>query len=237
MQIFLFVVIGFIAWFGGRPLLSTIQTKMDDIQKSSVIREHREKQLRRLPELEAQHHLIDENNEQLSIILTKDRLVEFIETLERLATSEGVIIEIESRDNAFLESKVTATDKKENTQNRQLVQSVDKENATNETTKRGPVTKEVGIIADLPLKKFLKLTITATGKYGDVVRYLQHVENLPYALDIISLNIKEHPTDGDLVASESGALNPFGEEVLLQLQESRVSTLDVVFDTIVYMKE
>ena len=237
MQIAFFVVIGLIAWFGGRPLVSTIQTKMDDIQKSSVLREYREKQLKRLPELEAQHRLIDENNEQLSIILTKDRLVEFIETLERLAVKESVIIEIESRDNAFLESKVTATDKKDASQKQTPVQSADKENAANETTKRGPVAKEVGIIADLPLKKFLKLTITATGKYADVVRYLHRVEHLPYALDIISLNIKEHPADGDLVASESGALNPFGEKVLPQLQAPEVGMLDVVFDAVVYMKE
>ncbi|MGB4943118.1 MAG: hypothetical protein WBO92_03320, partial [Candidatus Moraniibacteriota bacterium] len=115
IQLVLFGTIGLVGWFGIRLLLSTIQTKMDDIQKHAVTREHREKQLERLPELEAQHALIAEHVGSLGIILTKDRLVEFIERLEHLAGEEGVAIEIESRDNAFLESKITATEKKTGT--------------------------------------------------------------------------------------------------------------------------
>jgi hypothetical protein len=240
MQVSFFTMIGLTAWFGVSPLLSTIQTKMDDIQKLSVTREHRVKQLEQLPELEAQYALINEHDEQLAIILTKDHLVEFIETLERLAIDEGVIIEIESRDNAFLESKITATEKKETAQKSQPVQSADKENAASDTTvKRPPAAKDKGILAELPLKKFLKLTVTVTGEYGGIVRYLQRIETLPYALDVIGMNMKERLVEGssDLIAPESGALNPFGEARVVPVPVAKIRQLDAVFETVVYMKD
>ncbi len=240
IQISFFTAIGLVAWFGVRPLLLTIQTKMDDIQKLSVTREHRVKQLERLPELEAQHTLINEHDEQLDIILTKDRLVEFIETLEQLAIDESVTIEIESRDNTFLESKITATEKKEAPQKSQLVQSADKENAASDTAKRAPAAKEKGILTELPLKKFLKLTITVMGEYGDIVRYLQRIETLPYALDVIGINMKELlvETSGDLLLPESGALDPFGGLLAAPLPPAaKIRQLEAVFEMVVYTKD
>lgn len=236
MQITFFTVIGLVAWFGARPLLSTIQTKMDDIQKLAFTREHREKQLERLPDLEAQHAIIDEHDERLEIILTKDRLVEFIETLERLAVDEEVVIEIESRENAFLESKVTVKEKKETPA--KTATPADKSDEVAETPKKAPASKETGIITELPLKKFLKLTITVTGKYGNIVRYLHRVETLPYALDVIGMNIKERPSDADRITLGSGTLNPFGESAPVQTEKpKKVFVLDAVFDTVVYMRD
>lgn len=239
IQISFLAVIGLVAWFGVSPLLLTIQEKMDDIQKLSVTREHRVKQLERLPELEAQHALLSKHDEELDIILTKDRLVEFIETLERLASDEGVAIKIESQDNAFLESKTTALEKKEAVPKAQPVQSADKENAATDQVKRPPVSKEKGVLTDLPLKKFLRLTITVTGEYGSIARYLRRVETLPYALDMVGIGMKERPAEGDLLVTESATLNPFDEssEAPPAPPAIKAHMLQAVFDTVVYTKD
>ncbi len=238
LQLLLFVAIGLIGWFGIRPFLSTIQEKMDDIQKLSVTHEHREKQLERLPDLEAQHALISEHENRLGIILTKDRIVEFIQEIEELAQEENVAVEIESRDNAFLESKVTVAEKKDTTA-KSVATPTDKAEAAAEPAKKAPTSKETGIVTELPIKKYLKLTITVTGEYGDAVRFLHRLETLPYALDIIGLNIKQRAEDADLIATESAAFNPFAgeatDEVLPTI--SKVNVLEAVFETVVYMKD
>lgn len=237
MQVALVVVIGLVGWFGIRLLLSTIQGKMDDIQKLSVTREHREKQLERLPDLEAQHTLIDEHADRLSIILTKDRIVEFIQRIERLAEEEDITVEIESRDNAFLESKVTPAEKKD-VPAKPAATAADKAEEAADSVKKAASSKETGIITELPLKKYLKLTITVTGEYGNVVRFLHRLETLPYALDVIGLNMKQRSEEGDLVVQGSGALNPFSDVTSAPAQAAvKVDVLEAVFETVVYMKE
>ncbi len=238
IQLILFATIGLVGWFGIRPLLSTIQTKMDDIQKHAVTREHREKQLERLPELETQHALISERAKSLDIILTKDRLVEFIERLERLAGETDVVIEIESRDNAFLESKITAIEKKANPSKSAAVDEGDTEEGTRPTVKKpGSASKETGLVAELPLKKYLKLTITVTGAYGDIVRYLSRLETLPYALDVVGMNIRARSEEDDRAIPESGALDPFGVPLAESVTQLPRETLNAVFETVVYMKD
>lgn len=238
MQLALLVVIGLIGWFGIRPFLSTIQEKMDDIQKLSVTREHREKQLERLPDLEAQHALISEHEDRLGIILTKDRIVEFIQETEQLAQEEGVAVEIKSRDNAFLESKVTVTEKKD-VPAKSAATPTDKAEAAAEPAKKAPASKETGIVTELPLKKYLKLTITVTGEYGNVVRFLHRLETLPYALDVIGLNMKQRTEDADLISTGSAVFNPFVGEATAEVlpKISKVNVLEAVFETVVYMKD
>lgn len=237
MQVAFLAVIGLIGWFGIRPFLLTIQEKMDDIQKLSVTREHREKQLERLPELEAQHTLIAEHEDRLGIILTKERLVEFIQKIEQLAQDEDVVVEIESRDNAFLESKVTPTEKKD-APTKAGATPTEKAEAAAEPAKRTPASKETGIVTELPLKKYLKLTITVTGEYGNIVRFLYRLETLPYALDVIGLNIKQRAEEADRIATESAAFNPFaGEAVALPPATTTINTLEAVFETVVYLQE
>jgi hypothetical protein len=238
MQLMLFTTIGLVGWFGVRLLFLTIQEKMDDIQKLSVTREHREKQLERLPDLEAQHMLIREHEDRLGIILTKDRIVEFIQEIEQLAQDEDVAVEIESRDNAFLESKVTPVEKKD-APAKSTATPTEKAEAAAEPVKKGPASKETGIVTELPLKKYLKLTITVTGEYGDAIRFLHRLETLPYALDVIGLNMKQRAEDADLIANASAAFNPFAGEIGAEAfpAVSRVNVLEAVFETVVYMKD
>jgi hypothetical protein len=237
LQLSLLAMIALAGWFVIRPFLLTLKAEMDAIQKLSVTREYREKQLEKLPDLEGQYALIEAEGKQLDIILTKERLVEFIETLERLALMDAVLIDIESRDNTFLESKVTVAEKTEKKEGAKPAAGVDSAEEPAATPKRGGV-KETGIITELPLKSFLKLTITITGEYASVVRYLHRLETLPYALDVIALNVKAHQEEiGDTIASESGVLNPFEATAPVVASVTPSGRLDAVFETVVYMKE
>ncbi|MFA9262256.1 MAG: hypothetical protein ACEQSB_02765 [Undibacterium sp.] len=232
-QIVLFILIGLIGWFGIRFLLVTIQEKMDNIQKLSVTREHREKQLEQLPDLEKQHELIKSRGDELDIILDKDHLVNFIEELESLAVSNQVAIAIESRDNEFLESKVTVIEKKDGTKS-----ATDEKKDDAATSPKKGASKETGILTELPLKKYLKLTITLTGEYQSIVRYLHRLEEMPFALDVIGLNMKEKPEEGDLIVVESGTLNPFGEAAPAPVPTAPSKTrLEGIFEVVVYTKD
>lgn len=231
-QIVLFITIGLIGWFGVRFLLKTILERMDNIQKLSVTREYREKQLERLPELEKQHEQIQSRGGELDIILDKDHLVNFIEELESLASSNDVAITIESRDNAFLESKVTVNEKKEGKQ-----VAEDKGDDAPVAPKKGAV-KETGILNELPLKKYLKLTITLVGEYKNIVQYMHQLERMPFALDVVGVNLKEHPEEGDLIVTGSGTLSPFdAPSPVAPAPVAAITKLEGVFEVVVYTKD
>jgi Tfp pilus assembly protein PilO len=240
IQLSLFAVIGLVAWFGIRLLLSTIQTKMDVIQQHAVTREYRERQLDKLPELEAQHALIAQHADSLGIILTKDRLIGFIEALERVARDEGVKIKIESRENAFLESKVTVIEKKANPSNPAPASDTKGEDQGGTEKKKASAAKETGIITELPLKKYLRLTISLSGEYKNIVRYVHRLESLPYALDIIGMDLRVKPEEVVNAVPESGALNPFDATLVpapSQTERPESNILDATFETIMYMND
>jgi hypothetical protein len=232
MQVALIATMAIVGWFAIRPILASIVTKLDDIQKLDALREHRAKQLQQLPELEAQHALIESEEEKLQLVLSKERLVEFIERLERLAQENGVVIAITSLDNAFLESKVTLSEKKPS---KPVVTAVtdDEDTPAARRDKKTP-----GILSELPLRRYLHLTVTVTGSYADIVRFLYRYETLPYALDVIGINMKAHPEEGDRPAPGSGTLDPFDDSLVVpNVPTTKTNLLDADFETVVYLIE
>ncbi|MEP7162951.1 MAG: hypothetical protein ABI747_04310, partial [Candidatus Moraniibacteriota bacterium] len=185
IQLSLFVLIGGIAWFGIGYLNEGIQEKKDRVQELGVLSENRYKQMNKLPDLRVQHEFILENEKALDIILTKERLVEFIRVLERLASEGNVEIVMVSRDNALLESKTTVVAPS-------LKKETPKPVSDEDPVSKKPVEKETGILSELPLPDYLRLTLTVTGAYPAVIEYLHRVETLPYALDVVGVTLTEH---------------------------------------------
>lgn len=237
VQILLLGSMGALVWWVMLPLLDAIRTRMDDTQKFSVLQEYHRAQLDRLPALEEQYNLIMSGEKQLDIILTKEHLVEFIETLERLADEAGVGVAFASVDNAFLESKVTLTEK---TAKKDVAKEL--EIPEEGVSKKPSSKKETGIIADLPLKKFLRLTVTVTGTYPEIVRYLHKLETLPYALDVIGMDIQAQSEKDRGIQPASGTLNPFlsTEAQVIDLPVTALvekTVVDAAFEVVVYLKE
>lgn len=238
LQLCLWGVIASIGWFGVRFLLQSIRTTQNQLQEFLVVAEHRQKQMNEIPHLGEQFDFIQEHQDTLRIILAKEDLVNFIELLEKLAQENNVVISMTSKDNTLLESKTTVLPSKADTKGAKA----DSESATNE--KKPSAKKETGIRQDLPLKQSLTLTITVTGSYSNIVVYLQKIETMPFALDVVGIHIEERSEEKDILFKESG-VNPFTpvdpSEVSTDITERSLDSkqlfLNAHFETVVYMKE
>lgn len=222
--------IGLLFWFGIRPLHGLIRIQMDEIQKLDVLREHKSRQMQRLPELEKQNALIEERGKTLEIVLTKEEIVEFIRTLERLAEETGVKIEIASKDNTLLESKITLPLPGAGAKNQKTAAPT--EEGTDDVAapptpqpKRGG--KQVGpaMLNELSLKHYIRLSITVKASYKSMVTYLHKLETMPYAVEIIGVTIKEAEKEREETESASST------------SSLQAVVLSAEFDTLVYTKE
>lgn len=233
IQGMLILSIGLLFWFGIRPLHSLIRTEMDDIQKLDVLREHKSRQMQRLPELEKHNALIEERGKTLEIVLTKEELVEFIRTLERLAQETGVKIGIASKDNTLLESKITLPLPGAKPPKGAMTpdeESEDKEQApVVSQPKRGAAKPVSGMLGELSLKHYIRLSLTVTAPYQPMVAYLHKLETLPYATEIIGVTIKEAEKERE----ETSAVVEGAEKVTA----SESVMLDTEFDMLIYTKE
>lgn len=235
---------GILFWFGIRPLHQMISARMDTIQQLDVMREFRSGEIKKLPDLEKQNDLIQSYKKDLMIVLGKDDFVGFIQKLEELAASEGVKIEIVSRDNTLLESKIT---KPENSKEKKIGTeasssdetvppvSADKRKAKNSTE----------MLDKLPLKHYIRLTLIVDAPYEALVRYLAKVETMPYALEILGLVIKESEKksdetgpafSGDFVQSDTSQSGSARGQILVPIQPLPL-ILSGEFDLVVYTKE
>ncbi len=232
----LMLLIGLLFWFGVRLLHELIRTEMDEIQKLDVLHKHKGQQLQRLPELEKQNTLIEERGKDLEIVLTKDELVEFIRTLERLAEEAGVKIEITSKDNTLLESKITLPLPGAATKNQKAAAPAMESGEEGETApvptqsaKRAVKQQNVGMLGELSLKTYIQLTLTVTAPYQSMVAYLYKIETLPYAIEIIGVTIKE--------AEKEREESSQGSDGNVSLLTAGPVILNTNFDTLVYTKE
>ncbi len=244
IQCGLMLLIGLLLWFGVRSLHMAISGRMDTIQQMDVLREYRSAEMQRLSELEKQNALIESRAQELDIILSKEELVGFVRELERLAKNEGVEIEIVSRDNTFLESKTTpkespGKDKKEGVSG----ESNDTDIPPTPNEKRK--TKATGLLDALPLKHYIRITLTIKAPYRAMISYLSKVETMPYALEVLGLSIKEAEAERvtNVTGVFSGDLVQGGEQDVVAIPEaaredvSAAVVLATELDLVVYTKE
>ncbi len=222
---------GLLFWFGIRPLHGLIRTEMDEIQKLDVLREYKSRQMQRLPELEKQHALIEEKGGTLAIVLTKEEIVDFIRTLERLAEETGVEIEIASKDNTLLESKITLPLPGATTKNQKAAAAGEEGEEVAPTPvpqpKRGAKQQVSGMLNELSLKHYIRLTLTVKAPYKSMVTYLHKIETMSYATEIIGVTMKEAEKEREESLSSEESVTDLSQSVILSTE----------FDMLVYTKE
>ena len=226
------MAIGLLVWFGVRPLREMITGRMNIIQQLDVMRSYRTAEVQKLPDLEKQNALIDSYQKDVEIILSKEDLVSFIQSLEDLADREGVQLEIVARDNTLLESKITKP-----------VAIKDKGSSPEATipvtTEKRKIKSGEVLLEKLPLKNYIRLTVVIQASYSALVSYLAKLETMPYALEVIGLSIKESDKeDGNPDSSFSGDFVQSGivqENILPSRPASLI--LSGEFDLLVYTKE
>lgn len=220
-------------WIAFGVLAGKIRGEMDEIQKLDVLREHRSRQLQRLPELEKQNTLITERGGELDIIVTKDELVQFIQTLEQLATETGVTIHIISKDNTLLESKITLVAPPVKGQKNATDQNTAQEDVTPAPQAKRSAKQSEGLLDEIVLKKYIRLTLTVTAPYQAMIAYLHKLETLPYATDIIGVTVKEAREQQDQRSKENITVPEVGTDV----PQDSPHLLDTDFDMLIYTKE
>lgn len=240
LQLCLWLVIVLVGWFGIRFFMQEIQKTQNQLQEYVVLGEYRQKQMAEIPHLEGQYAFINEHQETLSLILTKEEIVDFIKALEQIAETLDISITMTSNDNTLLESKTTSKVKIGATGKDDSSGSKESSDEPTPAVKKAPVKKVTGIREDLPLKQSLELVISVSGEYPSIIEFLHRVETMPYALDIISLHLEEHPQEKDIFFRESG-VNLFSSDETtapaIPVLSDRPFLLDAYFETVIYIKE
>ncbi|MEK9151165.1 MAG: hypothetical protein AAB547_00870 [Patescibacteria group bacterium] len=228
----LLIAMGGIVWFGMKPLQRSLEEKMRGIQEFYAGRENRERQVGRLPELRGQYDAILENEETLDILITEDRVVDFVKTLEALADGMNVKLSIVSKDNGKITEKKPA------------VAPVQPQGASADPT-APPVPsvkpKPADILEDAPFDRSLHLSVTVEGRYGDIVAFLRKMETLPIGLDVIGVEMKKIDEQSAERPSARGAgANPFAilgdsRSVTAEPEAAVRGDLEATFDILVYV--
>ena len=204
-----------ILWFVIVPLKQTLLDRARSIQEFYAEGENQTKQVGRLPELKNQYTTIIEKESALNILLTEDQIVDFVKTLEGVASETNVQMVITSKDNGQIvePKKVTPA-----------------------------ITAVVNIGDDVPFGRYLHLNIKTQGTYKDTVGFLRKVETLPVGLDVVGMEMKRVDVSTEQNASGVSG-NPFvvlgsGSTVS---QAPSVATiqdlLEATFDVFIYVKK
>lgn len=238
------LVVGMVlmAWFGIVPFYTHIKEKADSIQEYYASRENRLRQINKLPELENQYNNILTHEQSLRILLSEEKIVDFIKVLEDQAQQSQVQIAIVAKDgNGIEEKKVIKTP---------VAQTTDENTDTKTTTSSltSPKKKKEATLMDsLPYDRFLHISIKVTGDYTNIMLFLHRLETLPYALDVVSVDVRTRSVDEMFNRTNTSAAgNPFsilgsGSSETVSTTGEGVDTpsgaLQAVFDTVVYISK
>jgi len=220
-----------IGWFGIRLFHALIIEKADAIQEYYATRENRERQIERLPELEKQFQSITENKEVLAILLSEERIVDFVQTLEKLAQETGTHVTIRAKNTDIIEEKKPS----------KAVVKKSEEESSSDTKK---INEATTILDTVPFNRFLHVEVVVKGEYRTIVSFLHKMESLSLGIDVIGMSIKEREAEEGGVVRPSPGRNPFlifaGDEgasvTTDQSEEVYPGTLEASFDTLVYLK-
>jgi hypothetical protein len=218
----------FSAWVAIVPFRDAILMKMDTIQRYYADRENREQRIARLPELAAQSDEIKAGQDRFAILLKEDRIVDFVKTIEGLASETGTKIEIASKDGS----------------------SIIDASSHDQSQQKPTASKSANELVDaLPFDRYIRIDIRVVGTYGAIVSFLHKLETLPYGLDVVALSFHSYVSDdkngsnsADALRLSSGTANPFVARVgtnvpivAVKPVAAQADLFQAVFDTIVYI--
>lgn len=219
-----------IAWYGIVPIKQAIYEKMRGIQEFYARRENREKQVARLPELKAQYDTVLQNEKLLDILISEDKVVDFVKMLEGLASGTHIEISITARDNG----KITEAKK--------VPIKPDQSNNGNSDGGSTAKQKAVTILDDIPFDRYLYLNVKVRGQYEDIVVFLHKMETLPVGLDVVKVDMKKGTTESPAGIALGTGINPFAPggnapAGSVELPAVKKDIFEAVFDVLVYVRK
>ncbi|MDP2837995.1 MAG: hypothetical protein Q8O53_01835 [Candidatus Moranbacteria bacterium] len=238
----LFIGMGLIAWFGIVPFQGFITEKADSIQEYYASRENRQRQIAKLPELQAQYESITADEETLHILLNEKKIVDFVKTLERLAQETRTQVAIQAKSKDVIEEKQTAKGGA-----KKAPSKVDADPDTPGAQDKAPAT----ILESVPYDRYLHVNVVVTGQYRGVVSFLHKMETLAFGIDVIGLSVRVLDAEEISTKVSAPGNNPFsifpqeaptsgeGTDIVSTPPEAvtPVGSLEATFDTVVYLSK
>lgn len=230
--ILLLAMVG-IVWYGIVPLKQTIYEKMRGIQEFYARRENREKQVIRLPELKVQYDAVLQNDTLFDILISENEVVDFVKTLEGLASGAHIEMSITAKNNGQItEPKKTPV----------KANPADSGDAVGSPAKPGTKQKSVDILDDISFDRYLYLNIRVRGQYEDIVVFLHKMETLPIGLDVIRVEMKKGEVENASGVPFGSGVNPFASQGGVPAGTSdplaaKKDIFEAVFDVLVYVKK
>jgi len=215
VTIFLVTVLALI-YFVVLPMKQAVFVSSDELKKKKIDNELDTERLSRIPEMDKTHLLISSKRDNLNVILNKDGGYDLIKRIESLAAETDNKIEIPS------------TGVKE--------VSLDEKNAV-----VGGGKKEEGEKLDELAMRHLLVEINLSGTYSQMVNFLNKLENMNYAVSVVSLDLKKELAVDETTEEEKASSNSdlFGSAPVVLQREEKPDTdiLESKINIIVYLKD
>ncbi len=220
----IFIAIGLTYWFGIKKVVENIRVQRDAIQGILVARENRNHQLGRLTEYGSQYEKIVDDEKLFDIFTTRDNMIEFVRLVESLAEENDVTVVLEAREVPKIPKKPKApVDAKKTSEKDEVGDTATPNDKDNK--------KDRSIFENLPSKTYTYLGLHVTGETEKVIAYLNKIETLPIALDIVSVDAlrKENSSFEDKqeqqspLVQENSVSKEFANESTTQVSENPFS--------------
>lgn len=214
------IYIGFIlavVYFIIIPLLSRINGVQDQIQEEKINQEIKEQSLTDLPKMQEQYENLQNNEKMVDVLFDRNRAVELIEKMEKLAQESGNEITISVQEKEPVKDVPSKAKKK-----------------TNDTEEKEPAS----IMENLPSSEYMQMKLELKGEFNTAVNFIHKLENFEYYCDIVGIKMQQaEKSDKKIFNNESfGSINKSPAENPVDLLENIhpnniLTTIDVVFYT------
>ena len=216
-----------LVWFGILPMRERIRNRMNRVQELIVDREIRNESVSIISELRDHRDIVSREGGRLNIVISKGAIVDLVKIVEGIAKETDNAITISTKDQSII-PVVPVRTKKDSV-------SVKTGDAASET-----------LAGSLPSDHGIGISIELTGNYSSIVRFIQRLESMPYATDIVALSLSVQRENLLSVQSRSSlfaqvAIPDSGATRAAAGKGAAVSNetlpLKAVLDTVVYIRE
>lgn len=217
-------VVGFVlVWFGIMPLQKKITEQLTTSQELLTDRSIRDARVAHLYDLREKKIRVSQKEDQLDVIISRSHIVDFVKEIEVLAqtTHTGIAIDAKDQPLASVIKKPIAV----NPEDAPVVDNASKPKSLEET---------------LPNIPKIIISITLTGRYEDIVSFVQKFESMHYKTDIFGLSITVQQSDSQsnqLGANIFSSNQNSSPDAAMVIKTDAPLGLKAVLDTIVYVSE
>lgn len=177
-----------IVQFGIVTLFRRNLATMNALQENVVDRKIFDEESRQIPNMKSQADTIAAESDQLGVLLSKDDVVRLAESLEMLGNTLDISVSMEAAPDSATAAFSAAEKKKQSTKKDETSDRAETDQ-TGEDAKKG---SEIHLLPALPFARTVFVTVKATGKYPNIVRFLEKLDSAPTLLDVLSVNISPH---------------------------------------------